>query len=1095
MGLSGQQNQVVKYNGMRTTAAILGVPIPILFGQGRIAGKLIWYGDFVTTKAKNAHGGKGLSKGDSQYVYSASVIAALCQGQINYLLNVWDSKSRFVLLSASESYTISGGSPTYTTANAAIFGNDQGVAVQQTYSVGPFTDYGSPGAVTLTGTQGVPMTKVSGSPTTGQYSVNPATGVYSFASADAGKQVVISYSYYRYQLTDQEITIVPFSGPYTVLVDNSTEYQSDLGVVYYSSGTAFTEISSGTPTVGQYKHSGATYTFAAADSGQAIIINYTYKDPNTDTNAPTTLNLTLASGAQGQGATTYMTSKHPSQALGYSQLAYIFSSGLYLGYTPDLPNYSYELAGAFQFGGGIVDANPADCIGSLLTDTGFGVGFPSAFLPSGATGLGSTSLARLCWTANSFFISPVIEDQDACASIIGEWLEAGMVGAFFSEQLLKFVPYTDTTAVGNGATYSPTTTPVANLTDNNFLADGEDDPIKVERTAWEDAYNRAQVTFDNRANDYNPELIYEQDEQSIQRLAAAGFGNGERIEDPKQWDFITTLAAAQYAASMRVQRSVYIRNTYSFRLPTSFAYLEPMDVVTINDSNLGLNATPVRITKIEDDPVKGLDITAEDFLWGIAAPAYNPKSTNTPNPPDGPQADPGSISTPVIFEATSRVNQALAYQIWIGVAGQNPNWGGCHVYISRDNTNFVQVQDILGNQEINAPARMGVTTTALPYGTDPDTTDSVTVDLSESAGQLSSGTAADANNLATLFLIDTELMSYETATLVGSSTYQLGTLLRRGQLGTIPAAHAIGAQFLRIDDAVFKYQLDPIYLGQPLYFKFTSFNLYGNQEQSLADVTSYTFTPPGLQAPTWGTSPTAVITYSAKTDSGGGASIIDFQWSSFQIERQDGSIITIPISSSLAVAAAPTLSQVSGGSLAARTLYARIALIRNGEMYAISAESSLAVSANNLLHIASPTAVAGYDGWAPMLANGSSGAEDVIPLALFIPFGTSYTEPSTGAVGGGNFVFSGDPVGQFAIHIWNGATNLSAGTTYYFYPYYNTFTQLIEINYATAASPTLAAIQVANGNIPLSTGAIQITTPSGGGGSGGGSGGGGRNIY
>src|SRR5580704_6254555 len=102
MSLSGQQSQIVKYNGMRTTAAILGVPVPILFGQGRIAGKLIWYGDFTVTKAKNAHGGKGLSKGDSQYVYSASVIAALCQGQIKNLLNVWDSKSRFVLLSIRE---------------------------------------------------------------------------------------------------------------------------------------------------------------------------------------------------------------------------------------------------------------------------------------------------------------------------------------------------------------------------------------------------------------------------------------------------------------------------------------------------------------------------------------------------------------------------------------------------------------------------------------------------------------------------------------------------------------------------------------------------------------------------------------------------------------------------------------------------------------------------------------------------------------------------------------------------------------------------------------------------------------------------------
>jgi hypothetical protein len=388
---------------------------------------------------------------------------------------------------------------------------------------------------------------------------------------------------------------------------------------------------------------------------------------------------------------------------------------------------------------------------------------------------------------------------------------------------------------------------------------------------------------------------------------------------------------------------------------------------------------------------------------------------------------------------------------------------------------------------------MGVTTTTLPYGTDPDTTDSVTVDLSESAGQLASGTAADANNLATLCLVDTELFSYETATLVGSSTYQLGTLLRRGQLGTIPAAHAIGAPFLRVDNAVFKYQLDPTYLNQALYFKFTSFNLYGNQEQSLASVTSYTFTPPGLQGTGWGTSPNSALLYATKTTAAL-ASLVDFTWSTFNIQRQDGSVITLPPSTSLAVPGTPSISQVSGGSLAARTRYVRIALMRNGTIYGISGESSLAISANNLLHVTSPAAVAGYDGWMPLVAGNPNTEAPVIGQGL-IPFGTNWTEPTGGALSSGNYTYSDDPIGQEAIHVWNGTAGLGSATTYYFYPYYNTFTQLIEVNYSTAASPTLAAIQVANGNIPLSTGAIQITTPAGSGGGGSGSGGGGRNYY
>ena len=42
---------------------------------------------------------------------------------------------------------------------------------------------------------GVPLTRVASGPTTGQYSVNTTTGVYTFASADTGLAVKISYSW------------------------------------------------------------------------------------------------------------------------------------------------------------------------------------------------------------------------------------------------------------------------------------------------------------------------------------------------------------------------------------------------------------------------------------------------------------------------------------------------------------------------------------------------------------------------------------------------------------------------------------------------------------------------------------------------------------------------------------------------------------------------------------------------------------------------------------------------------------------------------------------------------------------------------------
>jgi len=62
------------------------------------------------------------------------------------------------------------------------------------------SDYGVLDALT-----GLPYKKVTGTPTTGQYSVDEETGMYTFAAADTLKDVLISYTYTA--VTGQTITI------------------------------------------------------------------------------------------------------------------------------------------------------------------------------------------------------------------------------------------------------------------------------------------------------------------------------------------------------------------------------------------------------------------------------------------------------------------------------------------------------------------------------------------------------------------------------------------------------------------------------------------------------------------------------------------------------------------------------------------------------------------------------------------------------------------------------------------------------------------------------------------------------------------------
>jgi len=91
---------------------------------------------------------------------------------------------------------------------------------------------------------------------------------------------------------------------------------------------------------------------------------------------------------------------------------------------------------------------------------------------------------------------------------------------------------------------------------------------------------------------------------------------------------------------------------------------------------------------------------------------------------------------------------------------------------------------------------------------------------------------------------------------------------------------------------------------------------------------------------------------------------------------------------------APTLSQVSGGSLAATTYYVKTTYVNaHGETTA-SPESSLAVSANYLLRVASPTSVPGATGWNVYIST-TSGAEEQENNAWNggapVPIGTAYT--------------------------------------------------------------------------------------------------------
>ncbi|HEV2336235.1 MAG TPA: phage tail protein, partial [Stellaceae bacterium] len=423
------------------------------------------------------------------------------------------------------------------------------------------------------------------------------------------------------------------------------------------------------------------------------------------------------------------------------------------------------------------------------------------------------------------------------------------------------------------------------------------------------ATNWLSIEYMDAVNSYNPQILPVWDQGLIDQY-------GLRSEPSIQAHGFTNPTPATVSAGLQLQRKAYIRNTYKWKLGWRYSLLEPMDIVALTDATLGLSATAVRITQIDEDDNGELTVTAEEMTG--AATVTVPQRQTTSGAPLNLLVDPGNTNSPILFEPPAALSGG-ALEVWLiasggadtaatngattsgsilhfagplpagviagsvvedltnpaaiaagttvlsatatsvtlstnvtggGVASgatigfYNGNWGGCQVWVSSDGSTY----SLFGT--IYRGARQGVLSASLASHADPDTVDTLAVDLTQSQGKLLSGTMADADNLVTLCYCDGELLSYETATLSAAYRYNL-TYLRRGAYGTPIGSHSAGSNFARFgpnDPSLFRYSYPSSFIGQTIFVKLPSFNTFGQMLQSLAAVTASTYTLTGAGA-------------------------------------------------------------------------------------------------------------------------------------------------------------------------------------------------------------------------------------------------------
>ena len=578
---------------------------------------------------------------------------------------------------------------------------------------------------------------------------------------------------------------------------------------------------------GSTGNSQTTWTYTASfilglSEGPITSVNGYWKDKEFISSvAPFTAFL----GTYSQAAWSYLVSAHPSEAILYRGVAYAAAAAYDLDVNDFLPNHTFDITGLYPLnvGAGVYDANPGVVLTQLLTNSHWGAGFPAAMINS------LTVYSNYCQAAG-ILISPAYTSQDAASSVITKLVQITNSGVYFSEGLLKVVPFGDSDLSGLGVTYTAPVGALYDLTDDDYISDIGVPPVTVTRNPNVDAFNQVQLEVFNNANEYNVETVAAQDQTAIDTYGLRPMSVITARE-------FCSVAAARVSAQQILQRGLYIRNQYKFVVGWRFCGLEPTDIITITDSTLQLSQYPVRVVSTEEDDNGNISMVCEDYPAGVSQGSAYPAQEGAGYTANY-NASPGFVVAPAFIEAPIE-QTTTGLMVGVAVIGASSIWGGCEIWVSSDGSNYRR----MGIQN-GGGSRYGVTTSSVTSAVG----QTMGVQLAGNGGQMISGSTSDVANDATLCQVGDELVDYSTATLTATNAYTL-TLAKRAAFSTIAASHSTTSKFVRVDETIqWSESLDLSLIGSTMYFKFLSFNIYGGGGQSLADVPAYTYTLTGVMA-------------------------------------------------------------------------------------------------------------------------------------------------------------------------------------------------------------------------------------------------------
>jgi hypothetical protein len=371
------------------------------------------------------------------------------------------------------------------------------------------------------------------------------------------------------------------------------------------------------------------------------------------------------------------------------------------------------------------------------------------------------------------------------------------------------------------------------LTDDDLVQPDPESPgpkVQISKRPYSETYNRIEVVWTDRNNDYAPAVAVAQDEVD-QRIS------GEIRKKTISLAGICNSTLAAYMVQRLLIDSLYRYNMMKFRLGYKRMLLEVGDVGTITD-NFNLTNEKIRIMKIDEaEHGRDINVTAIEELAGLYPDItyYTQENLRLPD------------TIPTLVDGTIKLREDYNdYKIYLSIVPGNTYANGWQIYKSEDNVTY----QWLGRCGIN-----GVT------GGDANSAGTITENMPAHGSMtwskdetvlVSIGTVTDLHTDITddqfwndlrLARVGSEIIAFEDAVETAIAGIWRLTNIRRGLFGTEPIAHTAGDSFCTLD-INFTYKFTQSDIGKTIYFEALTF--YGDNIQAIADVTGVSFIIEGL---------------------------------------------------------------------------------------------------------------------------------------------------------------------------------------------------------------------------------------------------------